>query len=421
MFKRGNSTFLLALLMSTLHAQEVANATQPTSVREAIESVTDTEPKEVATVEQLKSMFSDGKVSGQLRSIYAGYQQEAGLNSYATALGGNVKYELASLHGFNAAVAFSTSHDIALATGDRDSAQNNDELSSSTGSYTQMSEAYINYLYDGFNFRAGRQLIDTPLADSDDIRMIPNTFEAYVATYSIENLTFHAGNLQRWQGVDAGLDDGWSKTGEDGTWFAGVSYSNLININAWYYSITKATNASYVDLDFSYEMSADISLLLAMQYLYEAEVNKSGVGASIYGAMSELSLDGLTLTLAYNQASKQKGKESFSGFGGGTLFTNMDTMILDEIAQDRDAQAIVAGAVYSLENLNLLYAYGDFAGDVNTLGAKAHIVEQNIGFEYTINEEFLFAAIYVLEEDKQSTASNENDWNRLQVLLNYTF
>ena len=48
-----------------------------------------------------------------------------------------------------------------------------------------MAEAYINYKYDTLNFRAGRQVLNTPLADSDDICMIQNTFEAYVATYNL--------------------------------------------------------------------------------------------------------------------------------------------------------------------------------------------------------------------------------------------
>ena len=44
----------------------------------------------------ITQMFKDGKISGELRSVYAGYEQEeAGVSdTYATAFGGQLKYEL---------------------------------------------------------------------------------------------------------------------------------------------------------------------------------------------------------------------------------------------------------------------------------------------------------------------------------------
>jgi hypothetical protein len=55
--------------------------------------------------------------------------------------------------------------------------------------------------------RIGRQLIDTPLANTDDIRMHPNTFEAAIATYSgIDKTTLIGGCIKRWAGYDSGDD-----------------------------------------------------------------------------------------------------------------------------------------------------------------------------------------------------------------------
>jgi len=99
----------------------------------------------------------------------------------------------------------------------------------------------------------------------------------------------------------------------------------------------------------------------------------------------------------------------------------MDTLIIDDITEDRDAEAIVGGISYSIGNLNLLYAYADFKGDANSVGEKAHITEQDMGFEYNINDEFLIAGIFVIEEDKESLEKTQNDWNRLQVMAIYNF
>ncbi|MCK4737772.1 MAG: OprD family outer membrane porin, partial [Sulfurimonas sp.] len=221
-----SSTFLMA-------EEEVQPREIKKSVKKAVATFAPSEEKEISTVDKFRQMFTDGEVSGQLKLMYAGYDYENGdSNTYATAVGGTIKYELAEYNGFNAGVAFSISHDMGFVTGDN--SKQNDELSSTSGEYTELTEACINYKYQDLNLRVGRQMIDTPLADSDDIRMIANTFEAYIATYNLDGFELMAGNLQKWQGVDAGLDNEWdNKTGEDGTWFGGISYADDIEFSAW--------------------------------------------------------------------------------------------------------------------------------------------------------------------------------------------
>lgn len=431
-----NKTVMLSLMsvfiLSASYAEEVKEQRDRLpSVRKAIDSFGKIEAKEVSTVDKFKSMFTDGKISGQIRSVYAGYDRKVGYNDYATAIGGQLKYELASFNGFNAGLAFITSQDISFATANGD--KHNPELSSNAGSYNELSEAYINYKYEGLNLRAGRQILDTPLADSDDIRMIPNTFEAYMATYELNNFTFTAGNIQKWQGVDAGLgydeagnrlNDNWINTGDDGTWLGGVTYSDAVDFNAWYYDINNDVDrvkATYLDFGTGYELSKDLTLHANVQYLNEQAINGSSIEADIYGALVELKVYGFGFNVAYNYSAGNTGKSTFSGIGGGTMYTSMDTMIIDEITEDRDAQAVVAGVIYQIDNFAFLYAYGDFSGDANSAGEKAHIVEQDIGFEYNVNDEFVVAVIYVIEEDKESSVKTDNDWNRAQVMVKYDF
>ncbi len=382
----------------------------------------------------LKGMFEDGKGSGNVRSIYSGYSNDNDTDTYATAIGLQLKYELAKYKGFNAGVAFTTSHDIHFISGDKDKGERNDELSSSKGSYTELTEAYINYEFEGLNLRIGRQVIDTPLADSDDIRMVPNTFEAYMTTYEVGAFSIVAGHLNRWQGADAGLDDGWVKTGKDGVNLAGVTFSNNnFKVNGWCYNISNASasdiingadnngnNAIYIDASTKLNLSG-VDLTLAAQYLSESEQDSSNVEANIYGVMAEVVVSGLSINIAYNKSRKEVGKHSFSGYGGGALFTNMDTMILDEITEDRDAEAIVAGLSYSIGDFNLLYAYGDFKGDADSNGAKAHIVEQDIGVEYTPNDNFTFSAIYVIDDNKEDATSTDFNSKNFRVLASYNF
>ena len=412
---------LLIYCNATLYAEEAQKRDRLHSAKEVIGQVTNMPEKEISVVDNFKHMFDDAQVSGQIRMLYAGYnQKETGADdTYASAIGGILKYELAEYNGFNAGVALYTSNDIPFATGE--GTKHNNELSSSNGDYTTVGEAYINYRYSDFSFRAGRQKLDTPLADSDDIRMIQNSFEAYVARYDYRGFNFIAGHINSWQGIDAGLDDGWSATGENGTNFGGVAYAEKYELNLWYYNITDTTNALYFDMGVNYALSEKLLIHAMLQLLKENELSRSGYDADIYGGMLEFVMGGLGVNFAYNGTDASHAKQTFSGTGGGTLYTSLDTTTLDVIAIDRQAQAFVSGISYNYDNLNFLYAYGAFIGDKDSSGAKAYIVEQNIGLEYNVNEEFIVSATYVIEEDRNSRVKTENDWNRAQFMIHYNF
>ena len=404
--------FFNATALNALDAKE--DNMRNDSVRAAIDNFAKLEEKEVSEVDKIKKMFKKGKASGQLKLMYSEAAEPGG--AYASAIGGILKYELAEYRGFNAGAAVYTSYDIPFASGEGD--KRSTEMSSDVGNHSDIGEAFVNYKYDKLNFRAGRQAIDTPLADTDNIRMIQNSFEAYIATYEIAGFELMAGNLQRWHGTDAGLELGWVETGVDGTNFAGISYADVYELNVWYYNITDLAQVAYFDIGVEYEVNDKLLLHTMFQYLKEGELGNSGTSAAIYGVLMELVVYDIGLNVAVNKSERRAGKESFSGFGGGTLFTNMDTMILDEITFDREALSYVLGIVYSYDDFEFLYAYGDFNGEANSSGDKEHIVEQNLGLGYNFNEEFVFGALYVVHEDKMDSA---NSWNRFQASLNYNF
>ena len=413
--------------------QLIEDSKRARSVREIVEQVGEVEEKEIVKVDSFNKMFEEGVLAGKIRAMYSEYDYKSSSSRvYATAIGGTLKYELAQFNGFNAGVAISAIHDIDLLTGNGE--KFNPGLSSSQGSYTQLTEAYLNYKYKDLNLRGGRQVLETPLADSDDIRMVSNTFEAYVATFKFRRWTFMAGKLQQWQGSDADLDKSWQSTGDDGTYFGGVSLSKvLLDFDLWYYDFSQDTSANntigniantsgYISLSLHGNASEDVFLHVDMQYLHQEESDNSAIETDIYGVTAEVEVNGLGFSVAYNQSEKEEGKGSFSGYGGGTLYTNMDNMILDNITLDRQARAIVAGVTYSIESLGFLYAYGDFYGKSNSFGEKEHIVEQDIGVEYIFNDDLVLAAIYVISEDKERVPENDDyDWKNMRVWLNYSF
>lgn len=425
----------ITLLVTNLvvQADENENRELEHSFRDVVSSTIQAPQKEVPIINKFKKMFHKGKVSGNIRSIYSFFDNKSSSDTYAIAVGGGLKYELATFNGFNAGAAFQTTYDIDSLSGKDE--KKNEDLSGAKGYSTRLSEAYINYKYREFNLRFGRQIIDTPLADSDDIRMTPNSFEAYVASYEMDHFSLMAGHLNNWQGYDAGLDNAWVKMGKNGVNFVGISYSDKIfDIDLWYYNISNASkedilsgadengnNSFYADISGHFDLHKDIFLHFAGQYLKQNELDESGVAANIYGAMAQAVVRSVSFGLAYNLATKEKEKQSFSGFGGGALYTNMDTMILDEITQDRRVRAFVVSFGYTIGDINLLYAYGDFAGDEDSFGVKEHIVAHNIGVEYTTKDELTLSAVYARHENKEDPASTFYTDNYLRILASYNF
>ncbi|MEN4053673.1 MULTISPECIES: hypothetical protein [Sulfurimonas] len=420
------------LFSSCLYAVN-ENRNRVHSVNKAIQKITKVKEKEPSIVEKLHSVVKDGKVIGQFRTLYSGFENKNSVNNYATAVGGMLKYETAQYHGVSAAAAMVTTNDIRALSGENQ--KYNEELSGTSRSYTQLSEAYLNYSYKTLELRAGRQIIDTPLADSDDIRMVGNSFEAYTAQYLYNHWNFMFGHLQRWQGNDAGLDKGWVKTGKNGSQYMGISFSNkVLDISAWYYNFSnpsvediaqgddKVANRSfYTDISAHINVKKELFLHFNGQYLKQKELDNSQIAADIYGVMGEIVYNKLGLRLAYNSSNKKSAKQSFSGYGGGTLFTSMDSMILDEITADRKADAIMAAVSYYYKRLKFLYAYGDFKGEADTSGVKAHIIEQNIAAKYKYNKALTIGAIYVIERNKEYSQSLEFNNDNFRLLFAYNF
>ncbi|MFT7004132.1 MAG: hypothetical protein ACJAWW_001485 [Sulfurimonas sp.] len=386
--------------------------------------------QEVKTANSIKDMFSNGTVSAQVRLGYISNNAAATKDTTAGAIGGQLKFESTAFKGLSFGTAMYTSQSISAISGDANDGEYNNEMASDYEAYTELAEAYLNYTYKGFIFRAGRQLIDTPLANSDDIRMTPHTFEAYIASYSFEDLglSFIAGNILNWQGVDADYEnvtnDRWAETGVDGTRLVAATYTNdFIEAGAWYYDVTDNATAAYGDVTGTIAINDDITVLVAVQILSESEQENSTIAGSIVGAMLEAGFYGVTASLAYDQVSVDDGDQIFEGFGGGSSYTNMDTMTAGSLHDGTygDGSSFVAGIAYKISNVNIFAAYGDFqAEDIGS--GKAHVTETDLGVEYSYNDgEADIALYYVMGEDKESSSNTDFDDSHVQLTLNYNF
>jgi len=393
-------------------------------------------PIEEATVSAapntLADAFKNGTVSGQIRAGYIKHllKLSGETDTFSTALGGQLKYETGKYYGFDFGVAFYTSHSIDALSGDKDDGEFDEGLASVDGHYDLLAEAYLDYTYKDFKIRGGRQLIDTPYADSDDIRMTPNTFESVMATYAYNDFSFIGAYLTRWQGPDAEEYEfvDLLEEGDGIALLAGTYATDAIEAGVWYYGADQTANVIYADAVGTYSISDGIELTGGLQAANQSEINNSGFDSSLYGAKAEIAFSGLTLGGAYVSIDVDEGKQYFAGFGGGVGFTNMQEYTAGTFTLSQSATSWKVAAAYDFSDLGIAgltagYDYGVLKGD-----KYSEVKEQDLVITYSPNDQWDIELVYAMIEDVDGDIGEDIDGNpadasfdRILVRANYNF
>lgn len=354
----------------------------------------------------LAGAFKEGKASGQIRGMYIKSDNKSPtVDTSAFALGGKLAYETAPLYGISAGAAFYTSQD--LGTKNKDTAKVDGSLyDENSKSYSLLGQAYVVGSFGKTTVKVGRQQIDTPLAGSDDIRMVPNLFEAaLVINTDLPSTTLIGGYVARMAGWDSGSDKSARTTfqsmsrsalggladssvnhkavGDKGVYAAAAVNSSIkdLTLQVWEYYAADVVNAVYLQADYKLGLGKDMALNLAGQFY-----NMQGIGAtknllkdnslgkvdySVYGAKASLETPfGLTPYVAYNKIGEQKdnggGTYVFGAWGGYPEFAVAEETWLNSFGSatsgaartgatsgTNGAQTWKVGADYSLEKLGL--------------------------------------------------------------------
>lgn len=373
--------------------------------------------------------FAAGKASGQIRAAHVTQDNEASNDTYGTSIGGVLKYETAAWNDIKFGVAAYVSQKLGFATGN-DAKTNLDFFDEEGKSYAYVGEAYLDYTIDDFNLRVGRQQIDSPFADTDDIRMHPNTFEAAMATYTgLAGTTLLGGYVTRWAGYDSGDEKSTFKeldgvNGEsNGAVVIGALNESIENLSVqgWYYGADKIADLYYADAAYGIAFSEETGLELSAQYARFNEKRDSGADGSVYGIGAALSAGPVTLGAAYNRSSNDEGKASPIGFGGGPYMTSMEEWTIEGMndvkAYQLSAELDMAGA--GIEGLTLSALYGSFKSDTD--GTK--IREFDVIAAYELSERVWADAGYASIDDCNNNADGGGDagYSRFLVRVGYNF
>lgn len=427
--------------------------------------------------DDINTMFSEGKVSGQARMFYIDreYQGSAGTKTHrgTTAIGGYLKYETASLSGFNLGAAFYTTNKI-------DSRNTVDQtlLGQDNENYTMLGEAYLGYKYQNTSFKGGRQKLSTPMLGDDDARMIPNLFEAYVLTNKdISNTTLTLGHVTKFaQGTfgraysatptasnankllsaTSGYSyiDSLDQTGEfenvgtyafgestNGITMASITYTGIENLKLtlWDYYAHDIMNIVYADANFSWKclITDMIKPYAGVQVIKEDSVGDEfggDIDSTYVAAKFGFKIQNLDLSFAYSKTGDNNAAELASGgvtnaiispWGGMPAYTQ--GMVTRHMFMAGTAASKVA-ATYNFKdmgaNLTTTAYYTEFDMDKNS----------GYGIERTANEAG-FDAIYNPQAIKNlqlrlrgnfprgfaESSSGKTGWNEYRFIANYNF
>ena len=364
--------------------------------------------------ESLSSALEQTKVDGYVRATYQVHDVEDDRTYRDDALGGKLHLETGAFYGVSLGASLYSSN--ALFNDD------NRGLVPLRGeshkSYTILGEAYMKLDFGKSRLKVGRQEIDTPFAQVDDIGMIPNTFEAVIfENRDIADTTLFLGQIQKMAGVDAEVvDDFTNLNGSNHMQVLGVSYGGIkdLSLGAWYYNLKDAQidSIAYVEANYEKELGA-MTYGVGLQYAGETYLNDED--ANIYsGTLSATANDiGLTLATAY---SKAKDNSASSGFGGGPFFSNSEYLILDNAG--KDGTALLYSAEYDASKVGIDGLSVGLEYITLTNEAKQEATEADLVLSYEVSDAF---EIHAIASNLKGHSVGEDDAKHLRAFANYNF
>ena len=356
----------------------------------------------------------------------------------AISLGGEFGFNTASYYDFSLHVSAFVSQKVS-ALNPSSSTIKEDFFDVNGASFVYLGEASLDYNSDLFQVKVGRVRVDTPYANSDDIRMAPNTFEGAWANidYSSE-LKTQILYFNRWAGYDsqdesvgASQNDFKNLVSSDNFGMLGASltyeYAKDSEMSFWYNYIDGMSAIAYAEIVGVYFINTEgLHIDYGVQFSSITELDDSNVDGDVFGAMAIMHYKGAFLGGAYNASYSDAGKFVTDGFGGGPYYTSLDEATIAAISEgaatsgnpatDNDAQAFRVGAGYEFENIGaqgLVFelVYGELYND------HGKIKEKDVVLTYDITDRWYGEAVY----SNYESSCNNNTFDRGIVRIDYSF
>ncbi|CAA6808551.1 MAG: Unknown protein, partial [uncultured Sulfurovum sp.] len=284
--------------------------------------------------------------------------------------------------------------------------------------YAIIGELYLQSKFDKTDLKIGRQELNTPFADMDDVGMIPNTFEALtVVNNNIENTEVFVGQINKMAGVDAVVTDRFTKVNaSDNMQLLGLTYKGIENVEvaAWYNRLHGAKVDGIAYLETSYEQEFE-NYNYSAGLQYAKETYSVGKDTQVLGMKLDVEIKpiGLLVKGAYNNIGENTAN---SGFGGGPFFASSEFLIVDHAGKNGEAKCLGIEYDASLMGIdNLVLGLGKI--EIETASKKkSSEVDLVASYEFGDNLE-----AHMVYANVKGINVGEKDAKHFRVYLNQSF
>jgi len=398
-------------------------------------------------VTTLSEVFSEAKTSGNIKYYYIQTDKDqsydttkADSSAYANSLGGQLRFDTASLYGFSAGATFMTTNpfllganvDTSIIGKDNGARGGNAEIA-----FSVLGEGYLAYNYKDFALTLGRKVIKTPLIHAKEVRMLPSAVSGAFANYTLgaksklelayldkfkqrTSDTF-VNIVQHALGTNTQAITG-SSTGS--VVMAGVDYkADSWSLKAYDYYAKDFMNSAYIDASYKMNLKST-KLAFAGQYIKQCSVGnadtnlaKTGsltagksLSVNAIGLKATLALSSAKFTLAYSNLAQDDSKHDslVLPWDGTPLFTNMITS--NDLFQSIYGNAFKADSVYIGGSSGVKIAYSqkfDSLGLDGISTSLAYLNTSNSKFEKNQED---YNAVIAYKHDKHFSLALKGIW-----------
>jgi hypothetical protein len=402
------------------------------------------------SAQSLEDIFSEGKVSGNLRAFWYDGDRELRIDRTALTVGGILSYKTAPYEGFNGGVSLFSSNGITSLTHMPESGQTHN-LNLDGSSINTLGEAYLQYSGHDTSIKYGRQRLDFPLANDYYNRMLPNSFEALsFENRSLRHITLKGAYITGWKykGSDTFVAPTYALGIDRDIAVLGAIYSQTPAWKVELYDtyVRDVMNAPYLQVidNEIWKSSAGTILSGAMQYLNEQSVGEHAAGefnTYLLGLRGTLTKGEWSLSALYTLI----GDQSLLGTGGryekmgwSAFITYTDLQIDGEsenagakaygtVLTYRPASTFEISAKYMYINQNDTVQNNEIQNNHSqmTFNPRPDSDEYNLDATYQPYKEFrLRTRLAHINYDSESTTMFKNkayDENNVRIIADYLF
>lgn len=395
--------------------------------------------------DSLDEIFTNGKISGNLRAFWYDGDRELRVDRTALTIGGVLSYKTASYEGVSGGVSLFSSNGITSLTEMPQSGQTHN-LNLNGSSINTLGEVYLQYSAYDTSIKYGRQRLDLPLANDYYNRMLPNSFEALsVENRSLKDITFKGAYITGWKykGSDTFVSPTYTYGVDRDIAVLGAIYtlSSTQKIEVYDTYVRDVMNAPYLQVIHNelWKFSEETTVSGALQYLEEHSIGKNAAGeldTYLLGLRGTVSKGAWSLSALYTRIGDQSllgtgGRYEKMGWGGFITYTDLQ---IDGESENAHAQAYGGVLTYrpaSTFEISAKFMRIDQSDSVQsdphslTLNPRPDSDEYNIDTTYQPTKAFRLRTRFALIDYlRKSTALYKNkayDETNVRIIADYLF